>query len=100
MYDDGCTTWVARPNAALQPRRHPLNFIAQATPVVRLQFRVLHTLLAPILMQAADVILALLEVDEFVTDAFRDKDTPSMLLYNGFFVLVDNQISALVGGCH
>lgn len=51
-------------------------------------------------MQAADVILALLEVDEFVTDAFRDEDTPSMLLYNGFFVLVDNQISTLVGGCH
>jgi hypothetical protein len=99
MYD-GCTTWVMRPNAALQARRHPLNFIAQATPVFRLQFGIFDTLLAPILMQAADVILALLEVDQFVTDAFRDEDTPSMLLHNGFFVLVDKQISMLVGGCH
>jgi hypothetical protein len=37
------------------------------------------------------VILALLEVDEFITDAFFDEDAPSMLLHNGFFVLVDNQ---------
>lgn len=36
------------------------------------------------------MILALLEVNEFVTNAFRDEDTPSMLLHNGFFVLVDN----------
>lgn len=81
MYD-GCTTWVTGPNAALQARRHPLNFIAQATPVLRLQFGVLDALLAPVLMQAADVILALLEVNEFVTNAFCDEDTPSMLLYN------------------
>lgn len=91
MYN-GCTTWVTRPNAAqLHARRHPLNFVAQATPVVRLKFGVLDTLLAPVLMQTADVILALLEVDEFIMDAFFDEDAPSMLLHNGFFVLVDNQ---------
>lgn len=89
MYDRH-TTWMMRQNAALQACRHPLNFIAQATPVLRLQFRVLDTLLAPVLMQAADMILALLEVNEFITNAFRDEDTPSMLLHNGFFVLVDN----------
>lgn len=88
----GCTTWATRPNAAkLHARRHSLNFVAQATPVVRLKFRILDTLLAPVLVQTADMILALLEVDEFVTDAFFDKDAPSMLLHNGFFVLVDNQ---------
>lgn len=81
---------VTTPNAALA-RRHPLNFVTQATPIVRLQFGVLDTLLAPVLMQPADVILASLEVNEFVADAFCDEDAPSMLLHNGFFVLVDNQ---------
>lgn len=47
----------------LHARRHSLNFVAQATPVVRLQFGVLDPLLTPVLMQAADVILALLEVN-------------------------------------
>jgi hypothetical protein len=83
-----------RPNAAqLHARRHPLNLVAQATPVVRLQLGVLDPLLAPVLMQTADVILALLEMDEFVADALRNEDTPGMLLDNGFFVLKGNAVS-------
>ena len=62
--------------------RHPLDFVAQATPVIRLQFRVLDTLLAPVLMQPADVILALLEVDKFIANTFCDEDAPGMLLHN------------------
>ena len=72
----------------LHARRHPLNFVAQATPVVRLQFGVLDPLLTPVLMQAADVILALLEVNQFIPDALLDEDAPGMLLDDRFFVLV------------
>lgn len=78
------------PNAAqLDARRHSLNFIAQATPVVRLQLGVFDTLLAPVLVQPADMVLALLEMDEFIANAFLDEDAPRMLLHNGFFVLRD-----------
>lgn len=73
--------------AQLYARRHPLDFVTQATPVVRLQFGVLDPLLAPVLVQTADVVLALLEVNKFVSNAFLDKDTPGMLLNNGCLIL-------------
>lgn len=38
-------------------------------------------------MQAADVILTILEVEKLVTNAFFDENTASVLLYNGLFVL-------------
>lgn len=50
-------------------------------------------------MQAADVILALLEMNEFVADAFRNEDTPGMLLNNGFFIL-KGKWCQWDSGCH
>jgi hypothetical protein len=38
-------------------------------------------------MQAADVVLAVLEVEKLVTDAFFDENAASVLLYNGLLVL-------------
>jgi hypothetical protein len=35
------------------------------------------------------MVLALLEMDEFIANAFLDEDAPRMLLHNGFFVLRD-----------
>jgi hypothetical protein len=52
-----------------------------------LQFRVLDPLHAPVLVQTADVVLAVLEEDEFVTDALLDENTSRVLLYNRRLVL-------------
>jgi hypothetical protein len=84
-----CTTQLGPNVAQLNARRHSLNFITQATPVVRLQLGVFDTLLAPVLVQPADMVLALLEMDKFIANAFLDEDAPRMLLHNGFFVLRD-----------
>lgn len=72
------------------PKRHSIDFFAQSSPVVRQQLRVLDALLAPILVQTTDVILATLKEENFVTDAFLDEDRPSMLGDNRLLVL---------GGC-
>lgn len=80
-----CLKKEARMYAQVQfllSRRHPLYLIAQLSPVIRLQFRILDSLLTPVLMQAADVVLALLEVDEFVPDAFLDEHAPRVLLHD------------------
>lgn len=82
MYD-------ARPDLdlSLLARRHPFHLVAQSSPVVGLQFGVLHPFLAPVLMQAADVVLALLEMDELIPNALLDEHAPCVLLHDGFFVL-------------
>lgn len=67
--------------------RHCLDFFAQRTPVFGLQLGILHPLLAPVLMQPADVILAHLEIQQLVTDTFLDKHAPRMLLDDRLFVL-------------
>lgn len=67
--------------------RHPLDLIAQRSPVVCLQLRVLDSLLAPVLMQPANVILALTEVFQFFLQTLPDEHSPSVLLHNRLFVL-------------
>lgn len=79
MYD-GCRQ--ERNFPPLLPRRHPLDLVTQAAPIVRLQFGVLDSFLAPVLVQPADMVLALLEVDEFVADALLDEHAPGVLLHN------------------
>lgn len=69
-------------HTSLLPRRHPLDLITESTPIVRLQFRVLDSFLAPVLVQPTDMVLALLEVDEFISDALLDEHAPRMLLHN------------------
>lgn len=71
----------------LLPRRHPLDLVTQSTPIVCLQFRVLNSFLAPVLVQPADMVLALLEVDEFIADALLDEHAPRVLLHNRLLVL-------------
>ena len=67
--------------------RHTLDLLTERSPIIRLQLRVLDALLAPLLVQPGDVILALLEEKELITDAFPDEDAAGVLLDNGFFVL-------------
>lgn len=69
------------------PRRHSVDFLAERTPVIRLQLRVLDALLAPVLMEPADVVLAGLEEDELVPDTLLDEYSTRMLLHDRFLVL-------------
>ena len=39
------------------PQRHVLNLLAQRPPIISLELRILNTLLTPILMQPADMVL-------------------------------------------
>lgn len=79
----------------LLPRRHTLDLVTQSTPIVRLQFRVLDPFLAPVLVKPADMVLALLEVDEFISDALLDEHAPRVLLHDRFFVLRMAGVSAV-----
>lgn len=67
---------------------HTLHLLTQRPPVIRLQFCILDALLAPLLVQSRDVVLALLEEEQFVTDAFLDEDAASVLLDNRFLILL------------
>jgi hypothetical protein len=71
----------------LFPSWHAFYFLAESSPVICLQFRVLDPLQAPVLVQTANVVLAVLEDDELVTDALLDENTSCVLLYNRFLVL-------------
>ena len=51
------------PPFLLLPRWHAFNFVAQLPPIIGLQLGVLDTLLTPVLVQVADMILTLLEVN-------------------------------------
>lgn len=72
---------------ALLPGRHALDFITELSPVISLEFRIFDPLLAPVLVEATDVILALLEMAELISDTLLDENAACMLLYNGLFVL-------------
>jgi len=64
-----------------------LDFIAQRSPIIRLEFSVFDPLLAPVLMQLTDSVLRLLEVNQFISYALFDKDTPRVLINDRLFVL-------------
>lgn len=66
----------------LLPRRHPLHFITQSPPVIRLQLRIFDSLLTPVLVQTTDMVLARLEMDELVTNALLDEHAARMLLHD------------------
>lgn len=70
--------------------RHTLHLLAQRPPIIRLQLRVLDALLAPFLMQPADVVLRLLEEEQLVADALFDEDAAGVLLDYGFLVLLES----------
>jgi hypothetical protein len=56
-------------------------------PVIGLQLRILYTLLCPLLVPPADMILRLLEKDEFISNTLLDKHATSVLSNNGLLVL-------------
>jgi hypothetical protein len=66
----------------LLSRRHSLDLIAEAPPIVGLQLGVFDSLLAPVLMQTADVILALLEVGKFITSTLLNEHPARVLLHD------------------
>lgn len=67
--------------------RHALDLLTERSPIVGLQLRILDALLAPLLVQPRDVVLALLEEKKLITDALLDENAAGMLLHDGFFVL-------------
>lgn len=67
--------------------RHALDLLTERSPIVRLQLRVLDALLAPLLVQPGDVVLALLEEQELVTNTLFDEDAAGMLLHDRLLVL-------------
>jgi len=68
-------------------QRHPLDLFAQRSPVFSLEFGIFHPLLAPVLVESTDMVLALLEVEKLVTNALLDENSSCVLLNNAFFVL-------------
>lgn len=68
-------------------RRHAFHLLAQCPPVLRLELCVLDAFLTPVLMQSADVELALLEIEKLIADALLDEDSACMLLNDAFLVL-------------
>ena len=77
--------WPLR--TSLIAHRHVLNLLAPSSPIVCLELCVLDPLLAPILMQSAHVVLALLKEVELIADAFLDKHSTGVLIDNGLLVL-------------
>lgn len=73
--------------ASLFTCRHAFDLITQTTPVLRLQLGIFHPLLAPVLVQPTDVILALLEVKKLVANTLLDKYSTGMLLHDRLLVL-------------
>ena len=68
-------------------KRHVLYLFTQGSPITSLQLCVLDSFLAPVLVQFANVVLRLLEVNELVADAFLDKHASRMLIDYRLFVL-------------
>jgi hypothetical protein len=81
------TTLNASSSSPLLSNRHTLHLLGQGAPIIRLQLSILDTFLRPFLMQSTNVILALLEEEKFIADAFADEDAAGMLLDNGLLVL-------------
>lgn len=73
----------------LIPKRHTLDRINHTTEIVSLEFRILDTLLSPVLVESRDTILCCLEELNFISDAFLDEDTAGVLVDDGLFVLKD-----------
>jgi hypothetical protein len=71
----------------LIPQRHPLHLLTQPPPIIRLQLRILNPFLAPVLVQAADMVLALLEEQQLIANALFDEDAAGVLGDDGLFVL-------------
>jgi hypothetical protein len=71
----------------LIPRRHTLDLFTQPPPIIRHQLGILDSLLAPILMQPTNMIHALIEEPQFISDTLFDKHAAGVLLNNGFLVL-------------
>lgn len=68
--------------------RHALHLFTQRPPIIRLQLRILDTFLRPLLVQSTNMVLRLLEEEQFVADAFLDEDAAGVLLDDRFLVLV------------
>ena len=73
--------------STLVSHRHVFDFITQCSPVVGLQFCILDSLLGPVLVQATDVILRLLEEDQLVANTLLDENAAGMLVNNRLLVL-------------
>lgn len=73
-------------------QRHPLHLISKRPPIIRLQLSILNPLLCPVLMQPRHQILRMLEIIDFIPDAFLDEDATSVLRNYRLFVLCNVSI--------
>jgi hypothetical protein len=76
-------------------QRHAFHLFAQLPPIVRLHLCILHALLTPVLVKAADVVLAALEEEYLVTDALLHEDGSRVLRYYGLLVLSTVSLRAM-----
>jgi hypothetical protein len=80
------TTAITPPSSTSY--RHALQLVIELPPVISLQLRVFHSLLCPVLVPPADLILRVLEVRQFVTQTFLDEYATRMLRNNRLLVLL------------
>lgn len=78
---------MSRPHTSLLARGHSFDLVTQRTPIICLELRILNPFLTPVLMQAADMVLASLKNQQLVADAFFDQHASGVLLHNRSFVL-------------
>lgn len=76
-----------KPDFFLISKRHTIDLLRQASPIIRLELGILHTLLCPVLIPTWYMILWLLEKYKFVANTFFYEDAASVLSYYWFFVL-------------
>lgn len=66
---------------------HTLDSVYQSSKVVGLQLSIFHALLCPVLVQSADAVLRVVEVQDLISHTFLDEDAASVLIDDRLFVL-------------
>ena len=78
-----CTVWFKYKSSLIRSlfsQWHTLNFLTQRPPIINLKLCIFDTLLTPILVQSANIVLRLLKVEQFVSYALLDENPASMLV--------------------
>lgn len=68
-------------------QRHSIQLLVEGSPVLCRELGILDTLLAPLLVCAADVVLRVLEVHNLIANALLYENSSSMLVDNRLLVL-------------
>lgn len=87
-YSRGIYNYRSSSNTCLSiTKGHGLKLLAQRFPILCTQLGILDTLLRPLLVHSADVVLGSLEVYNLVANTFLDEDATSVLVDYRLLVL-------------